>query len=260
VLQVLSDPSHPDLQPNLRVAAAAITSTKHRDLPLWLQGGLLTHAVHILEEVRYLRLSPTDAARTCAAAAAVLNNIIHVALRDDLGTPLPPPFTLGSILGKVRCPVGLQRMIRCGMLTPAAREPFPPGYNIHTEHAGDYALHGSVSKGYRTPLRVCGCLLAVVAMAGGLLQHFKEALGTIRWTVGYELVDADVFRHLLEGAAEDFGSTPPCWLGPAVAVMSTRVAMSEHRHTGHAWRSDMSCIARCWMLHSMAHCCLAAAR
>jgi hypothetical protein len=173
VLQVLSNPSHPDLPAKLHLAAAAITASNHNDLLLWLQGGLATHLLHILRSLPSLHLAPAEAACTCAATAAALCNVVHAA--KSLGCELPAPMTLQALASQlIRSKEILTAVVQSGMLGPAARQPLPAGCEVHVQSARDnFALRaatgadagGGPSGQFWTPLRICGYLLEMALQA-----------------------------------------------------------------------------------------------
>jgi hypothetical protein len=214
VLQVLADPAHPDLPAKLRVAASAITTHKHRDLPRWLQGGLLTHLLNILRAIPTSHLDPSEAADICAAAAAALCNI---AFRARCGDPAHlGGTTKHQVAAQVASPDVLSAVVQYGMLGPAAQQPLLLGREVpHIERMPTYFTHGlghvgaaasqaaRRSKQLWTPLRLCGFLIAEVMLL--LNRHFREgapaAVRGVDAVVG-QLARVGVFRHLLLTALE----------------------------------------------------------
>jgi hypothetical protein len=213
VLQVLSDPRHPDLRATLRVAAAAITGQDCGNLALWLQGGLVTHLTGILEALPTLELAPAAAANTCAAAASTLCNIIHHASKN--AARLPPSISLEVLLAQAGCEKVLEAVVVFGMKPPAASEPLPPGCSVHVKgvpaHMPSDTLTASTafrcSEGFWTPLRVCGYFLEAMlgaAAADGGICHCQGLGSRIEAAVA-PLLDPRIFSHLLEAALEDPG-------------------------------------------------------
>jgi hypothetical protein len=208
VLKALSNPSHPDLASKLRFTAAAITERKQRDLRRWLEGGLTTHVLAILRSLPTLNLGPSEAAETCAACAAVLHNILQLLRPKDLGpgaTPSRGPYpSLGNEASALEV---LEAVVQFGMLPPAALEPLAPGRLIHIESNLELtpatAPKAPSERPFWTPLRICSYLLAAALSVDpeGCAGRFNSIAPRINPAVG-QLVDARVFRHLLESALE----------------------------------------------------------
>jgi hypothetical protein len=213
-LQVLSNPSHPELPAKLRLAAAAITASNHNTLRIWLQGGLFTHLLRILRSLPALKLSPADATDVCAATTAVLVNIIFVA-RDHTSC-LPGSATLEQITYNIASLDVLAAVVKHGMLGPAAVERLQPGREIHVEHIKDYRKFGTPSNGswpqgppqFWTPLRICGHLLVAIFMQDMVVNGATDFLEKISKTL-LPAANTGVFQHLLETALEDPGGRCP---------------------------------------------------
>jgi hypothetical protein len=218
VLQVLADPGHPDLPAKLRFAASAITAQKHRDLPLWLQGGLLTHLFNILTSLQRMGLDPAEAADICAATAATLCNIIRVA-RICESELLSGSAAQTAIEAQVAAPDILSALVQHGMLGPAAQEPLPPGRDVpHIDNMptclpaalGAAAQAVRHSKQLWTPLRLCAFLLVEALTCtrcpsqGGASRSGAAAARRVDAVVG-QLAREGVLRHLLLTAVEDPG-------------------------------------------------------
>jgi hypothetical protein len=231
VLQALSDVKHPDLAVQLRLAAAAFAGGHHHDLPRWLQGGLFKHALRILQTLPTLRLSCNEATDTCAAAAAVLYNIIKVARHH--GIALPGSTTADSLAAQLLSKDVLSAVVQCGMLSAAARTPLPPGREICMEHAADFlpqisaAIRRTVShtKHFWTPMRVCSYLVAEALLDCTINYQVRTANAAEINAVLVRLLRTDVFRHLLQTALEEPSSALLLACGHAcVRVLCTLVA------------------------------------
>jgi hypothetical protein len=203
VLHVLADPAHPDLQAKLRFAASAIAMDKYRNLPRWLQGGLMDHLLAILRALPSLHLSPQEAASTCAAAAAALCNVVQVAFVWHFCDHQPPGFSMDALIEKARALDVLEAVVQYGMLDPAALQPLPTA--IHVEKYPGVVQFSVAPAGGEpwTPFRVCGCLLVAVmedceytnhCNFTAYMTHFAEVLRP--------LVTTRIYRHLLELALQ----------------------------------------------------------
>jgi hypothetical protein len=217
VLLALSNPGHPGLTTQLRVAAAAITARKHKDLGRWLEGGLITHVLAILRSLATLNLHPAEACDTCAACAAVICNILRLLHTSRCQVHVPPGFTPEALAEQVLSLDVLDAVVQFGMLPPAALEPLAPGRQIHFERTPPSTPEGTSGlsntpcyKDFWTPLRMCSHLLAgallednevYAARFGGVAPRINSAVG--------RLVDTRVFRHLLETALMKAGGTCP---------------------------------------------------
>jgi hypothetical protein len=223
VLQVLADPGHPDLPAKLRFAASAITIHKRRDLPLWLQGGLLTHLLDIQRSLPRMGLDPTEAADICAAAAVTLCNIIRVARCPD-SVSAAGSTTKDSVVAQVACPEALATVVQYGMLGPAAQEPLPPGREIPRVDCMPTYASAALSKASTaateavrhiqqlwTPLRLWGFLIVDLQLGMHELSFRaapseRAALLEVKMVVG-QLAREGVFRHLLMTVLQDVASS-----------------------------------------------------
>jgi hypothetical protein len=202
VLEALADPGHPALRSALRATAAAITTAKHDDTHLWLQGGLMRghrlveSLLRILRALPALPLTSAEAADTCAAAAAVLANTFCVARRHP--EVLPGSDLIQTLVAQVANPDVMRAVVHFGMLGPAACVPLFPAVHVELAPGEDPSWHGG--RLAWTPLRVCGHLLAALvvedARCGG-----PGHMAKVRGEVG-QLADSGVVRCLLEAALE----------------------------------------------------------
>jgi hypothetical protein len=199
-------PTRPDLPAQLRLAAAAITSTNRRDLRLWLKDGLFTRLLHILRTLHKLSLSPSEATDVCTATAAVLVNILYVATDDK--SDLPRSTTLESLTSQISAPDILAAVVQLGMLGPAAAERLTPGKEVHIQHVHSVRILGTPSRGswpkgppqFWTPIRVCGHLLTAMFATDAITVNGETDL--------LERI-GDVVRP-----AVDTGCTATCWRLP----------------------------------------------
>jgi hypothetical protein len=204
VLKVLSNPSHPDLVPGLRSASTNISANNVRDLHLWLEGGLFTHLLRILEALPSLDLSPSNAADVCASAAAVLSNVVLVSQMQD--APLPPSITPQSILAAAGTLEMVGLVVQFGMTGAAALEPLS-GPTMHVE-----LLEPTLAKPPNrtppvwTPLQVCSYLLEEVLIFDEAIRDEHgvcvEAAARKLGPAFRRLVDTAILQHLLENAME----------------------------------------------------------
>jgi hypothetical protein len=212
VLKELSAiPRRCDLAANLRFAAASIVEQHNDVLHLWLQGGpkseagLVTIVVGVLQDLLTGTMDPETASDVCAAAAAVLANVINMAGHVDAAhAPGSGMVSKRLVTDQVVNMNVLRAIVEIGMLAPSAVIPLPPGHRIHIElsTAASRAPRGEQSW---TPLRVCGHLLAeMIALAVGddgagvTTDGFKLVVG--------KLAKVRVLQDLLEAALEDPGS------------------------------------------------------
>jgi hypothetical protein len=208
VLEVLSgDPSNPEIPTALRVAASSITYETQAALPLWLEGSLVKDLLNILKDLPPRNLGTHEAAETCAAAAAVLANIIYVARACMPGTTI---WT--SIVAQVSCPDVLEAVVQLGMVGPAALEPLPPEREVHVEPSlhsyRGVALQVQASRTaaqFWTPLRVCSYLLAQVLLDPATTATLVSSTPTQLQGTLAPILDTGVFRHLLLTAFGDSG-------------------------------------------------------
>jgi hypothetical protein len=215
VLQVLADPGHPDLPAKLRLAASAVTIHKRGDLPLWLQGGLVTHLLNILRALPTIALDPAEAADICAAAAAVLFNVIRVARACGAMPGLQSSTPHKSIASQVASPAVLSAVVQYGMLGPAAQEPLPPGREVpHIELIRSRLPTAPAvrhSHPLWTPLRLCGSLIVEI-FTFTLCLDLSGASQTDGAVLEVQAVVAPlareaVFHHLLLTAPGDLNGT-----------------------------------------------------
>jgi hypothetical protein len=223
VLQVLSDPGHPDLPAKLRFAASSLTARNCCDLPRWIQGGLLTHLLNILRALQTINLGSAEAADICAAAAVTLCNMLILARSTK--SELAGSTTPDSIAAQVACPDVLAAVVQYGMLGLAAQEPLPPGRDVpHIEITATYtpaaralaptAQAARRSKQLWTPLRLCGFL--IVEALSDHSQSGSAASQEVKAVVG-QLAQERVFHHLLLTALEDPGGTT-VWMAQHAAL------------------------------------------
>ena len=205
VLKALADPSHPDLAAHLRTAAASISLKKRHELPIWLEGGLLTRLLDILRALPTLNLSPPLAAEVCSAAAAAVCNILQ--LTEVSRLPLGN-FTHQGLMEAAQCPDMLSGLLQCGILNPAAGEQLPPGheyYSMQWDHSGQLvrmsttSSTGTFDKLLATPATIC-ILLAVDVTA-----HIATVRDGLALPPGYKdvlvkLLDTTVLTRILSMA------------------------------------------------------------
>jgi hypothetical protein len=213
VLQALSDLKHPNLAAQLRLAANAISSGHHHDLPRWLQDGLVKHALRILRALPTLHLGCDEATDTCAAAAAVLCYVVQLARHEKV--VLPGAATLESLTAQLASADVVSAVVQFGMLSPAALTPLPPGHLGHVcdllpeafDASGQTRTH---SEHFWTPLRVGGYFLAHV-LASYTVNYAvcTHSAATKINAVLALLLRTDVFRHLLLTALEEASSELP---------------------------------------------------
>jgi hypothetical protein len=212
-LDVLSDPRHPDLVAQLRVAAAAISKQNSRKAQAWLEGGLFNHLLDILRALPSLSLGPTDAAEICAGAAAGIGNILHVAAYDP-AVELATRTTLEQMMLAARSRDVLTALIHHGILAPAAAEQLPPGHEVHVEaDSDDGSVNATLEGGFWTPLRICAFTLSVRLRLHTCADHQRRAKRPLLAA----LADARIVRLMLHTAI-----AWPCGEStPAVEVPTT---------------------------------------
>jgi hypothetical protein len=201
VLRALADPSSPDLAAALRAAAAAVSKTKRRDLRLWLEGGLFTHLLGILQALPTLGLSPSLAAELCAAAAAGVCNIIDCALIGDM--TLPPGVTARSLMQQAARPDVTAAVVHSGVVHIAAAGQLPPGREPYLackadvlavpQRPGDEEFRGgSFSRLFNTPRTACLKLLTMTVPTP------EWSLADLDYCAALApLLDGGVFEHIL---------------------------------------------------------------
>jgi hypothetical protein len=237
ILQILSNPSHPDLVPKLRFAATNINVNNVRDLHLWLKGGLFTRLLGILEALPSLQLTPAKAADVCASAVAVLSNVILLSMMQEAAN-LPPAATPQMLFAEAGSLDILATVARFGMTGAAALEPLA-GPRVHVQkleqlleyykpriNTGQLTDPSGRKPPARTPLQVCGYLImellmldeAIVGKPGALEAAANRLSPMMR-----PLVDTAILRHLMETAMEDPGGTCPCSVEPCSELPSVHV-------------------------------------
>jgi hypothetical protein len=144
-------------------------------------------------------LSRPAAANTCAAAAAALANILHVARHhhEQSRAPASPDTLSASLAAQIVTMSTLQAIVEIGMLDSSASSPLPPGVTIHVEPAAAAGVHHGDR--FWTPLRVCGHLLAQMILADDKASGKAQQYNKIKHVVG-KLAEVQVTQHLLRTA------------------------------------------------------------
>jgi hypothetical protein len=204
VLDVLADPSHPQLASKLRYVAAAITRQKLGELRDWFADGLLTHLLDILRALPDLGLSDHQAAEVCAAAAAGVSNIIGTSYL--LTAPRAAALNLDALHKEASCIQVLRALVRYGLANPAATEQLPPGHEIHVEPtigSVPAALQSPptdatrASREFWTPWRVCMYTISerLVVANNALTDEMSAALTPAATPATFQRLLSSAIEH-----------------------------------------------------------------
>jgi hypothetical protein len=215
LLEVLADPSHPQLAAKLRFVGANVTRQPHQELRDWLDDGLFMRLMDVLRALPTLGLSDHKAAEVCAAAVAAACNIIQTS-RAFKALELPAagsPATTASLRKQASCPHVRSALVRYDILNPAAAEPLPPGHEVHMMVNLSGSVPASVfaqpscstriSRGYWVPWKVCAYSISerVYVADNTLNGDAKAALAAA--------VDGVTFQKLLTSAMDHPCGGPP---------------------------------------------------
>ena len=220
VLQVLADPTHPDLAAKLRIAASVLNGSNFtQEVPHWVKGGVFSRLLSILRDLPAGR-SPEQAAELCAGAAACLCGVICAALGTAEPAHLPHGVTAASLTAEACSPDVLLPLIHYGILDPAAAVQLAPGHEITMLPLANNPTaivkgDQQMSRQYWTPRHICAYVLSQRLFPPG-----HEALPAGVTHVLADLVDPLLIRDMLSYVLEIPCSALHC---PAACHISAAV-------------------------------------
>jgi hypothetical protein len=219
VLKALAKASAADVAKHLRHAAAHLYAAK--DTSPWLDASDLVPKVLAILRALPSGHPPKEATATCAAAAAVLNNLV-------MG--LHTPRHLSQLRGQLEAdPAACAALVQWGMARPEASEQLPPTQWPKMRLGGELApaeAVGVTEHPFWTPFTMCCLFLAVVDVTefktdASALPCYSPNLAS--WIVP-EAATPDVIGRLLRVAIQHpCAGTLLCPLAGLFAPVSARM-------------------------------------
>jgi hypothetical protein len=211
VLEALASPSSPAAAEHLRAGAQHLV--EGGDVARWLDAGLLPKLLAILRALPSPGRSPRQAAEVCAAAAAVISNLL-----DRLEGLRQRSEVQDAVLADDEACCAL---VRWGMTTVEAAQELPPGQGRHLPaHAHAIARRPgqlqSQGNSFWTPLTMCMYAVVLLHRRGGC----EADAGDLDSTSGSDAPEGDgayleqavaapVLQRVLQLAIDTPGSEAP---------------------------------------------------
>jgi hypothetical protein len=200
VLKALQNPSGADVSKHLRHAAVHVQVG--RDTTAWLESALVPRVLAILRSLPSGR-PPKQAVEVCAAATAVLNNI----LAGLQTSPQVSHFRQLLAADQAACAA----LVHWGMARPEASERLPPA--LHSKLCYDANIVPQLASvlhdhPFWTPLTVCCSFLVAMERDVVPLVHYNPQLAS--WDVQEAASPGVVERLLRVAVRQPCGEPLPC--------------------------------------------------
>ena len=206
VLEVVADPSHPQLAAKLRIVAATAHRQNRPDFQAWMNAGVFSRLLGVLRALPTLGLDNFAAAHLCAAAAAAIGNIIQAAQALEGSKPaLPACMTAAMLRKEASCDDVLGSVVRYGLLNPAAAQQLPPGCEVHVDGSrgsvpadvfSQTSCASQASREFWTPWRICCYTVSDRVVVGDNVNSaIMEALAPAVTSTTFEKLFNSVVTH-----------------------------------------------------------------